>query len=196
MALFDTFTAGEFISHITEDMNIIQDGISQKIGLIITAVSTFCTAIVVAFIKSWKLTFVLLSVIVSIILTMGGIGKMIVKYRAASAETRASSIAFVEEVLASARESLILDPHQQRFPKKFDELLRKSRYWGIRMQCCTGLMIAIMMCIVYLEYGLSFWQRSRFITSRDASVGDILTLMLAVLMGALHWEMSHHKYRP
>lgn len=182
MALFDNFTAGKFISHTTEDMNAIQDGISQKLGLAITAFSTFFAALIIAFIKSWKLTLVLISVIVAIILTMGGLGKLIVRYRASLGESRSSSTSFAEEVLTSIRESITLDPYQQHLPRKFDKLLDNSFYFGVRVQVFTSLMIAAMMCIIYMEYGLAFWQGSRFIKTGDASVSDILTLMLSILM--------------
>jgi ATP-binding cassette subfamily B (MDR/TAP) protein 1 len=37
---------------------------------------------------------------------------------------------------------------------------------------------------MYLNYGLAFWQGSRFLLRGEASLGDILTVLLAVMIGA------------
>jgi ATP-binding cassette subfamily B (MDR/TAP) protein 1 len=54
IAYFDRLGAGEITTRITADTNLIQDGISEKVGLTLTAVATFVTAFVIAFIKYWS----------------------------------------------------------------------------------------------------------------------------------------------
>jgi ATP-binding cassette, subfamily B (MDR/TAP), member 1 len=67
IAFFDKLGAGEITTRITGDMSSIQDGISQKIGLTLTGVSTFFAALIVGFVKNWKLTLILTSVVVSMV---------------------------------------------------------------------------------------------------------------------------------
>ena len=45
-------------------------------------------------------------------------------------------------------------------------------------------MIGAMFGIVYLNYGLAFWQGSRYLVSGDMSLSDILTIMLSIMIGA------------
>jgi ATP-binding cassette subfamily B (MDR/TAP) protein 1 len=45
-------------------------------------------------------------------------------------------------------------------------------------------MIAVMMTLVYLNYGLSFWQGSRFLVKGEMSVSQVLTVLFAVMIGA------------
>ena len=59
MGFFDKLGAGEITTRITADTNIIQDGISEKVALTLSALATFVTAFVVGFIKYWKLTLIL-----------------------------------------------------------------------------------------------------------------------------------------
>jgi ATP-binding cassette subfamily B (MDR/TAP) protein 1 len=54
IAYFDTLGTGEVIHRITSDMNLIQDGISEKIGLTLAAVATFIVAFVIGFIMYWS----------------------------------------------------------------------------------------------------------------------------------------------
>ena len=48
---FDKLGAGEITTRITADTNLVQDGISEKVGLTLTAVATFITAYVIGYIK-------------------------------------------------------------------------------------------------------------------------------------------------
>lgn len=51
IGFFDRLGAGEITTRITADTNLIQDGISEKVGLTLTALATFITAFVIGFIK-------------------------------------------------------------------------------------------------------------------------------------------------
>src|ERR1700712_4750600 len=74
IGFFDNLGSGEVTTRITADTNSIQDGVSEKLGLTLNAAATFIAAFVIAFIRSWKLTLVLLSGVVSIVFAMGLFG--------------------------------------------------------------------------------------------------------------------------
>ena len=80
IAFFDKLGAGEITTRITADTNLVQDGISEKIGLTLTAIATFITAFVIGFVKYWRLTLILTSTIFTVCTIMGGGSMFIVKY--------------------------------------------------------------------------------------------------------------------
>jgi ATP-binding cassette, subfamily B (MDR/TAP), member 1 len=47
IGFFDKLGAGEITTRITADTNLVQDGISEKVGLTLSAVATFITAFVI-----------------------------------------------------------------------------------------------------------------------------------------------------
>jgi len=47
IGFFDKLGAGEITTRITADTNLVQDGISEKVGLTLAAVATFITAFVI-----------------------------------------------------------------------------------------------------------------------------------------------------
>ena len=47
IGFFDKLGAGEITTRITADTNLVQDGISEKIGLTLAAVATFVTAFII-----------------------------------------------------------------------------------------------------------------------------------------------------
>ena len=55
IAFFDFLGSGEITTRISSDMNLVQDGVGQKIGLFVTGVSMFVAALIVGFVRSWKL---------------------------------------------------------------------------------------------------------------------------------------------
>lgn len=59
IAFFDFLGSGEITTRISSDMNLVQDGIGQKIGLFVTGVSMFVSAVIIGFIRSWKLVSVI-----------------------------------------------------------------------------------------------------------------------------------------
>ncbi|KAG0129075.1 P-loop containing nucleoside triphosphate hydrolase protein [Tuber indicum] len=183
IAFFDKLGAGEITTRITSDTNLIQDGISEKIGLTLTALSTFFTAFIIGFIKSWKLTFILLSTVVAITLIMGGGSTFIIKYNKQSIDSYAEGGTVVEEVVSSIRNTTAFNT-QDKLAKQYDDHLQVAERWGLRQKSALAVMLGFMMCIVYLNYGLAFWQGSRFLVSGDTNLSAILTVLLAVIIGA------------
>jgi ATP-binding cassette subfamily B (MDR/TAP) protein 1 len=71
IGFFDKLGAGEVTTRITADTNLIQEAISEKVGLTLTGVATFITAFVIGFAKFWKLTLICSSTVFAIVITMG-----------------------------------------------------------------------------------------------------------------------------
>lgn len=180
---FDKLGAGEITTRITADTNLVQDGISEKVGLTLTAVATFITAYVIGYIKYWKLTLILTSTIVAIFFTMGGLGQVIVKWNKKSLASYAEGGTVAEEVISSIRNATAFGT-QDKLARQYDIHLVEAEKAGFRMKSITGSMIGFLMCYVYLTYALSFWQGSRYLVAGEMTLTDVLTILLAIMIGA------------
>ena len=183
IAFFDKLGAGEITTRITADTNLVQDGISEKVGLTLTALATFITAFVIGFVKYWKLTLILTSTIVAIVACMGGGSTFIVKYNKKSLESYALGGTVAEEVVSSIRNATAFNT-QEKLARQYDAHLAEAEKWGLKLKIALAYMIGAMFCIIYLNYGLAFWQGSRFLVSGDTTVSSIITILLAVMIGA------------
>lgn len=183
IAFFDKLGAGEITTRITADTNLVQDGISEKIGLTLTAVSTFVTAFVIAFIKYWKLTLILSSTVFAIVAIMGGGSSFIVKYNKQSLESYALGGTVAEEVISSIRNATAFST-QDKLARQYDRHLIEAEKWGLRLKIALAFMIGGMMSVIYLNYGLSFWQGSRYVVSGEMDLSSVLTILLAIMIGA------------
>lgn len=180
VAFFDHIGAGEISTYINANMNTIQDGISQKVGLTISGLSTFVTALVIAFVKSWRLALVMLSAVVSIMLVMGGVGKFMKSQQNKAIQSTAAGSTLAEETVASMRTITALGA-QGHFEKEYDSRMAENLKLEWKWRASLGILLALMMCILTLQYGLAFWQGSRFFHDGEITVSSLLTTTLASL---------------
>ncbi|KAE8382088.1 P-loop containing nucleoside triphosphate hydrolase protein [Aspergillus bertholletiae] len=183
MAYFDKLGAGEVTTRITADTNLIQDGISEKVGLTLTALSTFVTAFIVAYIKYWKLALICSSTIVALVLVMGGGSRFIVKYSKMSLESYGAGGTVAEEVISSIRNATAFGT-QDKLARQYEIHLAEAEKWGVKNQIILGFMIGGMFGIMFSNYGLGFWMGSRFLVDGDVNVGQVLTVLMAILIGS------------
>ncbi|KAK4456597.1 P-loop containing nucleoside triphosphate hydrolase protein [Cladorrhinum samala] len=185
IGFFDKIGAGEVTTRITSDTNLIQDGISEKVGLTLQAVATFVAAFVIGFISYWKLTLILMSTVVALLLVMGTGSKFIVKFSRQNIAAYAQGGSVAEEVISSVRNSLAFGT-QDRLAKQYDVHLTRAEFFGFKLKSALGCMVAGMMLILYLNYGLAFWMGSRFLVDGSTTLSKVLIVMMSVMMGAFN----------
>ncbi|KAI0603161.1 multidrug resistance protein [Biscogniauxia sp. FL1348] len=182
---FDKLGAGEVTTRITADTNLIQDGISEKVGLTLTAIATFISAFVIGFVFYWKLTLILTSVIFAIMLDMGIGSRFVIKYTKNSIEAYATGGSVAEEVISSIRNAVAFGT-EERLAKQYDSHLIRAEYYGFRKAAAVAVMISGMMWIVYLNYGLSFWMGSQYLVDGIIPLSSVLIIMMSIIIGAFN----------
>ncbi|KAK4043503.1 P-loop containing nucleoside triphosphate hydrolase protein [Parachaetomium inaequale] len=185
IGFFDKLGAGEVTTRITADTNLIQEGISEKFGLTLSAVATFVAAFVIGFVSFWKLTLILLSTVVALMLCMGSASRFIVKYSRQNIAAYAQGGSVAEEVISSVRNAVAFGT-QDRLAKQYDSHLIRAETFGFKLKTTLAAMIASMMTILYLNYGLAFWMGSRFLVDGEVSLSKVLTVMMSVMIGAFN----------
>jgi ATP-binding cassette subfamily B (MDR/TAP) protein 1 len=158
-------------------MNLVQDGIGQKIGLFVAGLSTFVSAIIIGFIRSWKLSLIMLSATVALVLMMGVNGTLMKKNQTLSIDEYATAASLAEEVLASAR-NVAAYGTQKRLQEKYKVFLDRATVYDFKAKFWLSMMIAGMMCVLNLQYSLAFWQGHRFLLAGELGVANILTVVM------------------
>ena len=183
IGFFDKLGSGEVTTRITADTNLVQDGISEKVGLTLNAIAAFITAFVIGFIKSWKLTLILSSTVFAITAVMGGGSTFIVKYSKQSLESYALGGSVAEEVISSIRNATAFGT-QDKLARQYDKHLAEAEKYGFKVKFALGIMVGCMFMIINLNYGLAFWMGSRFLVKNEIQLSAILTILLSVMIGA------------
>lgn len=137
----------------------------------------------IAFIKYWKLTLILSSTVFAIAFMMGAGSTFIIKYNKQSLESYALGGTVAEEVISSIRNATAFST-QDKLARQYDAHLVEAEKWGLKLKVALAVMISGMMGIIYFNYGLSFWMGSRFIVDGQMTLSEVLTIMLAIMIGA------------
>ncbi|KAK9467519.1 P-loop containing nucleoside triphosphate hydrolase protein [Lipomyces arxii] len=180
---FDNIGTGEITKQITADMNQLQNGMSDKITLVVSAMASFFGAFVVGFIKSWALTLICGSGILAMLFTVTGMVRLIVSAAKNSMIGIAKGSSIVDEVFSSVRNVQAFGI-QDRLAQGYDVLLADSEKWGARDNLFFGSMFGILWFYIYCILALGYWQGSRFIVSGDLQVNAVITVTIAMMMGS------------
>jgi ATP-binding cassette subfamily B (MDR/TAP) protein 1 len=174
IGFFDKLGAGEVTTRITHDMNLVQEGISERVSITLSSLAAFISAFVIGFVLNWKLTLILSSVIVALFLVVGIASTFIVKYTRQSIEAYALGGTVVEEALSSVRNAVAFGT-ESRLAKQYDHHLKRAEFLSYRTSVSVALMFAGMMLVIYLNYGLSFWVGSKYLVQDTIPLSTVLT---------------------
>jgi ATP-binding cassette subfamily B (MDR/TAP) protein 1 len=178
-AFFDNLGTGEILVHLTADVNHIQDGISEKVAVTLTALATFNSAFIICFVKYWKLTIICLSTVVAIFTTVNLGALFLVKFKKRSFEAYAVGGSVVEESLTSMTNATAFGI-QDRLARLYYKNLLAAEELGLKFKHTLAVMIGFIVCFNFLNYGLALWMGSRFLVDGDVLLSQILTIVLAI----------------
>ncbi|KAE8139350.1 P-loop containing nucleoside triphosphate hydrolase protein [Aspergillus pseudotamarii] len=185
IAFFDTLGAGEVTTRITADTNLIQDGISEKVGLALTGLSTFVTAFIIAYVKNWKLALICSASLLALLLTMGGCSTLMLIFNKKALACQGRGASMAEDILDSIRTVAAFNA-QETLARKYESHLKDAEGPGMKSKVIFAIMVGALLCIMYLNYGLGFWMGSRFLVEGISNIkaGDVLTIMMAIILGS------------
>ncbi|KPI42307.1 Leptomycin B resistance protein pmd1 [Cyphellophora attinorum] len=189
-SFFDDLPSGEVSSRLNNEITTIQDGTSQKVGIVLQALSFFVTAYVIAFIKDAKLGGMLVS-LVPAFMAMTLIGSYYIgKYSGAASKFVAASASIASEALSN-----ILVVHafnaNTKLEARFSQKLIGAKESGVKKAVATSIQSGVLYFVAYAANALAFWQGSRTIAAAvangnsGATVGTTYTVIFILIDATL-----------
>lgn len=183
MAFVDGVGPGVLSSRITLDCQSIQEGISEKVAFVITALASLISAYAIGFVKYWKLTLVASSILVFIVGASATCTRFIIKFRMMSMASYSVAGGLADEVITSVRTVKILGARGV-ISSRFDLRLDKVEAWGRKAQMVVAMLVATATATTFMSHALTFWTGSIFIGRGEASLSDVITVAFAILIGS------------
>lgn len=143
IAFFDELGAGEITTRITADTNLVQEGISEKVGLTLTAIATFVAAIVISFTRHWKLALIMCSTVVAIVVTLGFVGTFVAKLSKTYLGQFAKGGTVAEEVISSIRNPVAFNT-QEKLARWYNGYLVEAEKSGFKLKSTTSSMLGFL----------------------------------------------------
>ncbi|CAM1501550.1 Fc.00g035340.m01.CDS01 [Cosmosporella sp. VM-42] len=169
---------------ITTNGNLINAGISERLGNTVQALSAFITAFIVAFTVQWKLTLIILCIVpVNLVVTFI-CSSIDDGYEIAIFNIYARSSMLADEAFSTIRTAHAF----WAFPKlcdRFIVILEEARQVGARKSLIYAILFAMEFFLIYAGYALAFWQGIRmYSTGEITKPGTVVTVIFAMIVAA------------
>ncbi|KAJ2414864.1 Multidrug resistance protein 1, partial [Coemansia sp. RSA 2530] len=179
---FDTVKTGELTTRITNDVNLVQDGLGEKFGFVFMNVVAFVVSFIIALVKGWKLTLVCLCVIPFIAAAGGYLGVAISKLVTQAQDKTASSGAIADEVLSGIRTVMAFNG-QAREIARYDEKIHDAYLFGRKSGFILGGSIGMIQFFIFVMYCVGFNFGSWRLRQGEYEAQEVLNVILILLIG-------------
>ena len=191
--VLDTLPSGQASNTITTTANVLQIGISDKLGTFVQFTALMVAAIVVAFRESWSLTLVTSSIILFIVIVYGGIVPVIIKWNkeVEHADAKASSVA--GEVLGSIR-MIVACGAEGRIARKYAGWIEESRRRGLKISPLMGVQVSTTRTRLLLRddpRDSIYWRSLRLSTLVFLLTKQLLTIWNFIVCSSLLRHLCH-----
>ncbi|KAI9011907.1 putative ABC transporter protein [Phycomyces nitens] len=184
MSWFDRSEDGSLTTRLVSDTQLVQDGISEKFGDLITGVAQFVCGIVVAFVKGWQLAVIILATLPLMFGAVVVLGYFTTKLTLNSQASYADAGTVAEQVFAGIR-TVYAFSLQKRFSQRYDVELEKAKLAGIKRGKIVGFFFGLFMFILYCSYGLSLWYGSQLVIRGTLTGSTVLVVFFSMMMGSM-----------
>lgn len=184
MSWFDKAEEGSLTTRLAQDTQLIQDGISEKAGQVVQGFSQFLMGFIIAFVKGWKLSLVLLASL-PILGIVGSLMIMVItKSVGKGQDSYADAGAIAEQVISGIR-TVNSFGLQERFQKKYEAQLQNAYKSDVRKGWALGLGFGGFFFVMFCTYALAFWYGARLVKSGELDSGSVLIVFFSMLIGAM-----------
>uniref|UniRef100_A0A1A7WC62 ATP-binding cassette, sub-family B (MDR/TAP), member 4 n=1 Tax=Iconisemion striatum TaxID=60296 RepID=A0A1A7WC62_9TELE len=179
---FDVNETGELNTRLTDDVYKIQEGIGDKVGMLVQSFSSFIAAFVIGFTQGWKLTLVILAVSPALGISAALFSKVLANFTTKEQSAYAKAGAVAEEVLSAIR-TVYAFSGQNKEIERYHKNLKDAKRMGIKKAISANIAMGFTFLMIYLSYALAFWYGSTLILSGEYTIGKLLTVFFVVIIG-------------
>ena len=133
----------------------MQQGISEKVALVVNFLAAFVTGFVLAYVRCWRLALAMSSILPCIAIAGGVMNKFISSYMQMSLQHVAEGGTLAEEVISTVRTAQAFGT-QHVLADLYDERVYKSRAVDLKAAVWHGCGLSFFFFVIYGAYGLAF----------------------------------------
>jgi ABC-type multidrug transport system fused ATPase/permease subunit len=172
---------------VSNDTLLIQDGISEKAGLVIQFLVTFLAGFVIAFVKCWQLALVLTATLPLIAISGMLMTKAVAKVSEQGQTGYAIAGSHALEILSNVRTVFAFHAQEQE-KARYENKILEGRKSNEKIALFSGFGMGTVMLLIFCTYGLGFWFGSMLIawgTIPTNEKGLVLNVFFSMICGAM-----------
>ncbi|KAM2541701.1 hypothetical protein TB2_021235 [Malus domestica] len=175
---------GEIIGRMSGDTVFIQEAMGEKVGRFIQLIATFIGGFIIAFLKGWLLTLVMLSSLPLLVLSGAVMGINLSKMasRGQTAYSLASTV--VEQTVGSIRTVVSFTGEKQAIAN-YNNSLIKAYKSGVHEGLASGFGIGVVLFIIMSSYGFAVWFGGKMIIEKGYTGGEVINVIFSALTASM-----------
>ncbi|KAK4872649.1 hypothetical protein RN001_014678 [Aquatica leii] len=193
---YDMNQTGDFASRVADDLKKIEEGIGEKVSIVIFYGVVFLTSILQGLILGWELALICLISFPVTTATMGFISWISTKLTKQEMDAYGEAGAIAEETLSSIR-TVVAFGGQQKEEERYNKLLLFACKNNIKRLFFNGISNGIMWFFLYANYSLGFWYGVRLIIRDrmlpedevDYDPGSMVAIFFSISTGTWYFSM-------
>nr|KYP57637.1 ABC transporter B family member 4 [Cajanus cajan] len=185
IAFFDKETnTGEVVGRMSGDTVLIQDAMGEKVGKFIQLIATFFGGFVIAFIRGWLLTLVMLSTLPLLALSGAALAVIIGRMASRGQTAYAKAAHVVEQTIGSIR-TVVSFTGEKQAVSSYSEFLLDAYKSGVQEGTIAGVGLGTVMFIIFGGYALAVWFGAKMIMEKGYNGGTVINVIIAVLTASM-----------
>ncbi|WVZ69166.1 hypothetical protein U9M48_017999 [Paspalum notatum var. saurae] len=185
VAFFDVeMTTGQIVSRMSGDTVLVQDAIGEKVGKFQQLIATFIGGFVIAFVKGWLLSLVMLASIPPVVIAGGVVSKMLSKISSKGQASYNDAGNVVEQTLGAIKTVVSFNGEKQAIAS-YNKLIHKAYKAAVEEGITNGFGMGSVFFILFSSYGLAIWYGGKLVLTRGYSGGDVINILFSIMTGAM-----------
>ncbi|KAF8408980.1 hypothetical protein HHK36_005050 [Tetracentron sinense] len=185
IAFFDTeTTTGEVVGRMSGDTILIQDAMGEKVGKFIQLMSTFFGGFIIAFVRGWLLSLVMLSCIPPLVVAGAAMSIIISKLSSRGQVAYAKAGNVVEQTVGAIRTVASFTGEKQAI-NKYNRAIETAYASTIQQGWVSGLGLGTVLLIIFSSYGLAIGYGAKLIVEKGYNGGQIINVIMSIMTGGM-----------
>ncbi|XP_057422756.1 ABC transporter B family member 21-like [Lotus japonicus] len=185
VAFFDKETnTGEVIGRMSGDTVLIQDAMGEKVGKFLQLIATFIGGFIIAFIKGWLLTVVMLSTLPLLVVSGAAMAVIIGRMASRGQTAYAKAGHVVEQTIGSIRTVASFTGEKQAVTD-YSKFLVDAYKSGVHEGSTAGIGLGTVMFVIFGGYALAVWFGAKMIMEKGYNGGTVINVIIAVLTSSM-----------
>jgi ATP-binding cassette, subfamily B (MDR/TAP), member 1 len=152
---YDSESSGELTTRVSSDVDLIQAGIGDKVGSAVQFVSSFVAGFLIAFVYSWQLTLVILSV-APLLAVCGVLFAKSATESVGEGQTAYGAAGSIASEVLSLIKTVSAFGGQEEEARRYEKQLDSAYKRGVKKSLVTGVGYGITFFIIFCIYGYAF----------------------------------------
>lgn len=157
-------------------------------AIVVQFLAAFVTGFVVAYVRSWRLALALSSILPCIAIAGAVMNKLVSRYMQQSLKHVAEGGSVAEEVISTIRTAQAFGT-QRILSSIYDSHIEKAHIVDSKSALVHGCGLSVFFFVIYSAYALAFSFGTTLVIHGHATVGIIVTVFIAILIGSFSLAM-------